>query len=333
MIPPVHLPFQRKSLDTVLRRAQQCTGSRHGGVPMRYPIHGITLDDMVTFAEVARLRSLSQAAHQLHLTTGAVSRRIDTLEQRLGIRLLHRSTRLVALTTEGSQYLCDILPALDAIAAAGNRLNEGQQEVRGEIRAVFPVNYGRLHIAPHLAEFLHQHPGVDLEAVFDDSFNDIPAEGFDLAVRIGRLEDSRLVARRIATDQRVLVASPDYIEQYGAVSHPADLMHHNCLHYTRFRGVQRWYFEKEGEQLSIAVNGNLKANYGLALTMAAEHGLGIVQTARSIVGEALNSGRLLEVLSDWSLPEIDVHAVTPSREVPARVKALIDFLATRLPDA
>lgn len=332
MIPLGHRPFQRKSLDTVLRTAQQCTGSRHAGVSMRYPIHGITLDDMVTFAEVARLRSLSQAARQLHLTTGAVSRRIDTLEHRLGVRLLHRSTRLVALTKEGSQYLCAILPALDSIASAGRRLNEEQQEIRGAIHVVFPVNYGRLHIAPHLAEFLQQHPDVDLDAVFDDSFNDIIGEELDLAVRIGQLEDSRLVARRIATDQRVLVASPDYIEQYGVPSHPGDLMHHNCLHYTRFRGVQRWHFEKEDERLSITVNGNLKANYGLALTMAAEHGLGIVQTARSIVGEPLSSGRLLEILSDWSLPEIGVYAVTPSREIPARVKALIDFLATRLPD-
>ncbi|ALM54429.1 hypothetical protein AR456_00030 [Halomonas huangheensis] len=288
---------------------------------------------MVTLAEVARLRSLSQAARQLHLSTGAVSRRIDNLEQRLGVRLLHRSTRLVALTTEGSQYLSEILPALDAIAMAGDRLGEGNQQIRGNIRAVFPVNYGRLYIAPHLAEFLLRHPQVRLEAIFDDNFNDIPGEGLDLAVRIGQLEDSRLVARRIATDSRVLVASANYLDKHGTPVHPTDLLHHNCLHYTHFRGPQRWHLQRNGERLSIAVDGNLRADYGLALTMAAEGGLGIVQTARSIIHDALADGRLCEVLCDWSLPDIGVHAVTPSREVPARVKALIDFLAERLPDA
>lgn len=300
---------------------------------MRYPAHGITLDDVVTLAEVARLRSLSQAAHQLHLSTGAISRRIDNLEQRLGVRLLHRSTRLVVLTTEGSKYLSEIMPALDAIAVAGDRLGEGQQQLRGDIRAVFPVNYGRLYIAPHLADFLKCHPHVRLEAIFDDSFNDILGEGLDLAIRIGRLEDSQLVARRIATDSRVLVASAEYLNRCGIPAHPTDLLHHNCLHYTRFRGPQRWHFQRGEERLSIAVDGSLRADYGLTLTMAAEEGLGIVQTSRSIVSEALTNGSLREVMNDWSLPDIGVHAVTPSREVPARVKALMDFLAERLPDA
>jgi len=300
---------------------------------MHYPARGITLDDMITLAEVARLRSLSQAARHLHLSTSAISRRIDSLEQRLDVRLLHRSTRLVALTAEGSQYLSEILPALDSLAMAGDRLVEGRQLIRGDIRAVFPVNYGRLYIAPHLAEFLRRHPHVRLEAIFDDSFNDISGESLDLAIRIGQLEDSRLVARRIATDSRVLVASTGYLDRYGLPAHPTDLLHHNCLHYTRFRSPQRWRFQRGEENLSIAVDGNLRADYGLALTMAAEEGLGIVQTSRSIVSEALTNGRLCEVLNEWSLPEIGVYAVTPSREVPARIKALVDFLAESLPDA
>lgn len=188
---------------------------------------------------------------------------------------------------------------------------EGRQLIRGDIRAVFPVNYGRLYIAPHLAEFLRRHPHVRLEAIFDDSFNDISGESLDLAIRIGQLEDSRLVARRIATDSRVLVASTGYLDRYGLPAHPTDLLHHNCLHYTRFRSPQRWRFQRGEENLSIAVDGNLRADYGLALT----------------------NGRLCEVLNEWSLPEIGVYAVTPSREVPARVKALVDFLAESLPDA
>nr|WP_300307784.1 LysR family transcriptional regulator [Halomonas sp.] len=299
-----------------------------------YPSPGTSLDDIVTFAEVARRGSLRQAGERLHLTTGAVSRRLDALEQRLGVRLLHRTTRSVSLTTAGSEYLADVLPAVEAISIASQRLSEHEGALSGEIRISLPVNYGRLHIAPCLPEFLNLHPNVSLDAVFNDSFSDIVGDGFDLAIRIGHLEDSRLVARRIATDQRIIAASPEYLDVHGIPRHPTDLLHHDCLHYTHFRGSQRWIFRKDGEQLSIPINGRFRANYGHALTLAAEQGLGIVQSSRAIIFDALKAGNLCEILTDWVLPEIGVYAVTPSRNgMPLRVQVLIDFLSQRLPDA
>ncbi|MGQ7246254.1 LysR family transcriptional regulator [Halomonas sp. V046] len=297
-------------------------------------LNGISLDDIVAFAEVARHRSLRLAAERLNITSGAISRRLDSLERRLGVRLLHRTTRAVRLTAEGSEYLSRVSPAVDAIACAGDHLSDRHQDLGGEIRISLPVNYARLHIAPHLADFLSQHPNIRINAIFDDGFSDIVGDGFDLAIRIGRLDDSRLVARRIASDTRIVVASPDYLQRHGTPTHPLDLLDHACLHYTRFHGAQRWVFAKDGEQVSVPVDGPLRANYGHALTLAAEAGLGFVHSARAIVLDALESGRLVEVLGDWRLPQIAVYAITPARATtPRRVNALIDHIASHLPQA
>ncbi|WP_163577085.1 LysR family transcriptional regulator [Halomonas faecis] len=294
--------------------------------------HGVTLDEIAAFIEVARRGSLQAAAETLLISSGSVSRRLDALEQRLGTRLLNRSTRALTLTEDGEHYLVQVEPALADITQAGDRLRDRHNGPQGELRVSLPVNYGRLHIAPHLADFLRLHPSVSIDACFDDHFVDIIGEGFDLAIRIGQLGDSRLVARRIAKDRRLIVAAPDYLAHHGEPRHPRDLLDHHCLHFTRFQGPAQWILQRDDERHVVPVRGRLKSNYGLPLTLAAEQGLGLVQTSASIVGEALASGRLHEVLSDWRLPNIAVHAVIPARQhTPLKVSAFIDFLVERLP--
>ncbi|WP_275288080.1 LysR family transcriptional regulator [Halomonas elongata] len=294
--------------------------------------HGVTLDEIAAFIEVARRGSLQAAAERLLIGSGSVGRCLDALEQRLGTRLLNRSTRALTLTEDGEDYLARVEPALGSITQAGDRLRDRQEGPQGELRVSLPVNYGRLHIAPHLADFLRLHPSVSVDACFDDHFVDIIGEGFDLAIRIGQLGDSRLVAKRIARDRRLIVASPDYLAHHGEPRHPCDLREHHCLHFTRFQGPAQWAMQRDDERHVIPVSGRLKSNYGLPLTLAAEQGLGLVQTSESIVAEALANGRLCEVLSDWKLPDIAVHAVMPARQhTPLKVSACIDFLAKRLP--
>lgn len=291
----------------------------------------VTLDELRTLAAVARLGTLSAAAKELSLSSSAVSRRLDALELQLGVRLLNRSTRAVSLTADGDAYLQQILPALADISAAGNRLRDQITGPQGALRVSLPVNYGRLHIAPHLADFLGRCPAVSLDASFEDRYVDVIGEGFDLAVRIGQLEDSRLVAKRIADDQRVIVASPAYLATHGTPQHPRDLLDHQCLHFTSFRGPEHWVFQRDGGRVSVPVKGRLKSNYGLPLTIAAERGLGLVHTSRSIIRDALITGTLIPVLDAWRLPDIGVYAVFPERRhTPSKLHAFIDFLTSVL---
>lgn len=291
----------------------------------------VTLSELRTFSAVARLGNLTAAATELAISPGAISRRLNALEERLETRLLNRSTRAVSLTATGEAYLARILPALETIEVAGNDLRDMQQGPQGKLRLSLPVNFGRLHIAPHLADFLARYPALSLDAQFDDRFVDLVGEGLDLAIRIGRLDDSRLVARRIAADRRIVVASPGYLAQYSRPRHPTDLRHHECLHYTNFRGSAVWSFRRGDTRLDIPVRGRLQSNYGLPLVHAAEAGLGLLQTATSIVGDALAAGRLVTVLDEWRLPEIGINAVYPGRKhVPAKVRAFIEYVETRL---
>ncbi len=294
----------------------------------------VTLAELRAFDAVVRCQSLTAAAERLDISAGAVSRRLNALESELGVRLLNRSTRALSLTPAGEAYHALIVPALDTITDAATAVRAESDSPRGELRVSLPVNYGRLHVAPQLPDFLAGHSQLSLDAQFDDRYVDLIAEGFDLAIRIGRLDDSRLVARRIARDRRLVVASPDYLARHGVPEHPRELARHECFHYTNFRGPVVWSFHQGGNRVDVPVQGRFKANYGLPLTLAAERGLGLVQTAVSIVGDALASGELVEVLPQWHLPDIGVYAVYPQRRhLPAKVRAFLDFIGPRLPAA
>jgi len=283
--------------------------------------------ELEAFEAILQHGSFTAAAKQLQVTPGAITRRLNTLEARLGAKLLNRSTRRLSLTESGRHYYAEVAPALAQILAAGERVHDLSAQPRGELRVSVPMNFGRLYVMPHVETFLQRWPGIDLDLQFDDRFVDLIGAGFDAAIRIGALSDSRLVARRIAQTRRILVASPDYLARRGAPRTPAELIEHDCLHYTLFRDTPTWEFHRDREPLRVPVRGRLKANYGLPLVDAAVHGRGILQTATFAVAEELASGRLVEVMPDWSLLPIGIYAVYPSRDYrPRKVEAFIDFV-------
>lgn len=283
--------------------------------------------ELEAFETILRQGSFTAAARQLGITTGAVTRRLRTLETRLGIQLLHRSTRRLSLTEPGRHYYAEIAPALAQIAAAAERARDLSAQPRGELRVSLPMNFGRLYVMPHLSDFLQRWPGIEVDARFDDRLVDLVGEGFDLAIRIGALTDSRLVARRLADTRRILVAAPDYLERRGTPKTPGDLVEHDCLHYTFFDATSTWTFHRGTEPIRVPVHGRLKSNYGMPLVDAAVQGHGILQSATFAVAEELADGRLREVLPDWNLVPIGIYAVYPGREYrPRKVDVFIDFL-------
>lgn len=283
--------------------------------------------ELEAFEAILRHGSFTAAARQLQVTPGAITRRLGALEARLGAKLLNRSTRRLSLTEEGRHYYAEVAPALAQILAAGERVHDRAAQPRGELRVSLPMNFGRLYVMPHLGEFLDRHPGIALDVQFEDRYVDLIGEGFDCAIRIGALADSRLVARRIAQTRRILVAAPAYLARRGAPTAPEQLGEHDCLHYTLFRDAPSWEFHGRGEPLRIPVRGRLRANYGLPLVDAALRGDGILQTATFAVAAELASGRLVEVLPDWCLLPIGIHAVYPGREYrPRKVEAFVSFV-------
>ncbi|WP_226469209.1 LysR family transcriptional regulator [Luteimonas panaciterrae] len=283
--------------------------------------------ELEAFETILQQGSFTAAARQLGITTGAVTRRLRTLETRLGIQLLHRSTRRLSLTEPGRHYYAEIAPALAQIAAAAERARDLSAQPRGELRVSLPMNFGRLYVMPHLSDFLQRWPGIEVDARFDDRLVDLVGEGFDLAIRIGALTDSRLVARRLADTRRILVAAPDYLERRGTPKTPGDLVEHDCLHYTFFDATSTWTFHRGTEPIRVPVHGRLKSNYGMPLVDAAVQGHGILQSATFAVAEELADGRLREVLPDWNLVPIGIYAVYPGREYrPRKVDVFIDFL-------
>jgi DNA-binding transcriptional LysR family regulator len=234
------------------------------------------LQSMAVFVRVAELGSFSTAARQLGLSKSAVSKHVTALEERLGVRLINRTTRRLALTEVGSVYrdYCARI-VLEAEEAELTAASHGV-EPRGKLKVNAPMTFGFLHLGPLLPAFLARHPGIAVELVLNDRFVDLLEEGYDVAVRIGRLADSTLIARRLATARFVCAASDAYLAGAGVPAQPIDLARHNCLRYSYRRQPDEWSFSRGEHQATVRVGGNLQANNGDALRAAACEGLGIV---------------------------------------------------------
>jgi DNA-binding transcriptional LysR family regulator len=290
------------------------------------------LTGMRVFACVAALGSLSAAARSLGMSQTMATKHLGAIEQRLGVRLLHRTTRRLTLTEAGRQYLESVERILAEVEQADAAVAAQRIDAHGTLRVSAPVSFGVREIGPRLAEFARLYPAVTVDLGLNDRFVDLIEEGWDAAVRIGRLENSTLIARRLAPCRLVLCASPGYLAERGTPRTLADLASHNCLGYTlsRTAGPDRWLFGRDGG-IAIPVTGNLKASNGDALVAAALTAQGLIYQPTFLVGDELRSGRLIRLSLDQPSIELPgIYVVYPSDRRPAaKLRAFVDFLAER----
>jgi DNA-binding transcriptional LysR family regulator len=282
------------------------------------------LKQIETFVSVASRGSLTAAAAAEGIAPGVVSRRLDALEARLGVKLLLRTTRRVTLTFEGSAYLEDCQRILRELGEAEASVSLGGVKARGHLRISAPAGFGRKHVAPLVMQFLDANPEVTLSLDLTDRLVDLVNEGVDCAIRVGELTDSSLVSIKLAENRRAVVASPDYLSRHGMPRTLEDLARHNCLSLGQQRG---WLFRVGEDIASIKVSGLIECNDGAVLHEWALAGRGLAWRSLWEVGADLKSGALVPVLDEFAAPPTGIYAVFPQRKyLPLRVRLLIDHL-------
>src|SRR6266566_573649 len=292
------------------------------------------------FVAVADEGGFAQAARKAGAATSSVMRRVDALEEHLGAVLLNRSTRSVTLTPAGEAYYVPAVRILSDLDEANRSVSELSGPPRGLLRVSLPVAFARLHVAPLVPEFLKSCPGVELELLMTDSVVNLVEDRVDLAVRIGSLESSSLIARKLAPNRRVVCASPEYIQTHGEPRIPADLAKHNCLTFSCSTGDRTWRFARTGQDEQVRVRGNLRANHSETLRKAALSGLGLILMPTWLIGGDLGQGRLRPVLTDWQAnvgrqssaarQEGGIYAVyLADRRASGKVHAFVEFLAKK----
>jgi DNA-binding transcriptional LysR family regulator len=281
-----------------------------------------------TFVAVAQRGSLSAAAALEGVAPAVIGRRLDALEARLGVKLLVRTTRRVSLTFEGSAFLEDCQRILADFHNAESSVSLGGVRASGHIRVSAPAGFGRRHVAPLVAGFLADNPEVSLSLELSDRLADIVTEGIDLAVRIGHLDDSSLVGVKLASNRRVVVASPDYLARHGTPMRPADLTHHQCLTFGRHGNQARgWVFTVDGKAEALRVSGAMECNDGAVLLDWALAGRGLAWRSMWEVAQDIEQGRLVTVLDAFSAPDNGIYAVFPQRRhLALRVRMLVERL-------
>ncbi|MCJ8304092.1 LysR family transcriptional regulator [Shewanella sp.] len=281
------------------------------------------------FVAVVECGSFSLASEQLGVTKSAVSKRISQLEAKLGVQLLHRTTRKLSLTEAGERYFDYARNALTLANEGEDAISELQDRPRGRLRVNAPMAFGRLHIAPLIPDFLREHPQIEIDMMMDDKVVDLVGGSFDIAIRIGKLPDSSLIARRLAPCHSVLCASPAYLQRLGTPEKPAQLVSHNCLYYSYFQGGTEWRFNGPEGLESLVPRGNYRVNNSEALLEALLAGLGICQMPTFIVGPAIADGRLVALLPEYRLPQHAIYAMLPGRKhIPAKIRVFLDCLLT-----
>lgn len=283
------------------------------------------LGDLHVFAKVVSTRSMSEAGRILGVTPAVVSKTVKRLETSLGVRLLQRTTRQIVVTETGQAFYHRVLDILASIQEAESFVSGRSTEIGGDLRISAPTSFGRMHVAPHLKEFMERHPKVSIELVLSDTFTDIVGDGYDLAIRISALKDSGLVARKLADARRILCAAPDYLEQHGFPQTIEDLAGHRCL---PAHNGEPWRLDGPGSPLTYRPEGTLKSNSSEVIREAVISGLGIALRSTWDIGDELSSGRLVQVLPDYEgARNTTISAVYPSRQfLPPKVKAFIEHL-------
>lgn len=281
------------------------------------------LEHIVAFVRVAELGSYTRAAEALDISRTRVSRQVMALEETLGARLIQRTTRRLHLTEAGERYLIRAQGVLQALDEAAAEVGQGTSDVRGRLRVNGPMSFGTRYLAPLVAQFMHTHPALEVRLDLNDRRVDLLEEGYDLAIRIGSLPDSSLVARRLTRCRLLFCASPEYLAAHGEPSSVKALAEHRCLRYRSGQQSADWKIATQ----SLTVHGPLESNNGDVLTHAAEAGLGIAQQPSFLVTESIASGRLVPILTNEPAVRLDVHALYPARRyLPAKVERFIDLL-------
>ena len=286
--------------------------------------------EMRVFVAVVDAGSFVRAADALDLSKTAVSRLVGDLETRLGVRLLHRTTRKLSLTPEGELFHERCRQLVDGVDEAEAELSTHAGEAIGQLRVNVPVTFGLLHLAPLWPAFMAQHPKVTMEVTLSDRMVDLVDEGFEVAVRIARLPASSLVSRQLTSTRLILCASPEYLRRYGAPRHPAELAGHSVIAYSLLVAGDQWeFFSSQGSRgpIPVKVSPRMRTNSGDTCTAAALQHMGLVLQPSFLVGPHLDSGALVEVMPEYRSTELGVYAVYPSRRhLTPKVRALVDFL-------
>lgn len=283
--------------------------------------------EMRAFTTVVEAGSFVRAAELLALSKTAVSRLVADLEARLGTRLLHRTTRKLSLTPEGEVFLERCRRLLQDLEEAEAELSAHAGEAVGQLRINVPVTFGLLHLAPLWPAFMAMHPKVALDVTLADRVVDLVDEGYDLAVRIARLQTSSLVSRQLTSTRLVLCASPEYLRRHGVPEHPADIAKHAVISYTLLSTGDQWEFDGPHGAVSVKVSPRMRTNSGDTCCAAALQHQGIVLQPTFLVSPHLASGALVEILPQYRAVELGVYAVYPSRKhLTPKVRVLIDFL-------
>jgi DNA-binding transcriptional LysR family regulator len=293
------------------------------------------IGDLGLFLKVLDLGSISAAARSLDISVAVASQRLKRLEKQLGVRLLHRTTRRLHATPEGAALAEQGRALVEDLEALTTDLSQVGVEAAGTLRMSASASFGRQYLSPLLPEFLARYPRIRISVDLDDRMQDLVSSGYDLAIRIGALDDSTLVARKIATNHRVLCASPGYLARHGTPKLPADLVDHECVILSGSQGRQDvWRMsDREGRETSVRVSGRFECNFGEVLRDAAVAGLGIALHSTWHVCDDLRESRLRRVLPDFAVPESGIFAVMPQRRlVPLRVRVFVDFLCEHFAD-
>lgn len=294
-----------------------------------------SLNDLHTFIAVVENHSFYQAAERLQTSAASVSRRVSHLEAALGVRLLNRTTRQLHLTEAGQQFYGDIQALLGGLQEAEERIGSGTNALTGCLKIATPMSFGIQVIAPLLTNFMQMHPQINLDLQLEDQQTDLLADGIDLAIRIGQLQDSTLIATRLGEIEFGYYAAPKYLDQYGEPNTLEELAQHQCLHYRHISRTQEWGMQER----SVNLQGRLSANNGEVLCEAAIQGLGIVSLPRFIVEKALAQQQLRPILCDDLCNDLydnapatlGLYALRLSRQfTPEKVRVFIDYLRENL---
>jgi DNA-binding transcriptional LysR family regulator len=289
------------------------------------------LSSMKVFAAVVEAGSFAGAADKLETSRAMTSKQVQKLEEHLGTRLLNRTTRKLSLTETGREFYERCVQILTDVAEAEQVAGQMTSTPRGVLKLTMPLSFGQHRLAGIVGEYAQAYPQVRLDISLSDRKVDIVEEGFDLAIRIGTLPQSDLIARKIGGVRSLICASPAYLAGHGTPVKPADLTKHACLGYTLTGNSGEWRIEGPGGEVLVPVTGPIRADNGDMLRLAALSGAGVVFQPRFIVADDLAAGRLVRILPEWQSGELGVHAVYPSRRhLSAKVRTLIEFVAERL---